>query len=263
MDPSTTPAATPSQFAPTSPSAVPSLPLTTRQLRPHKSPMFVPAALRPTERAPRSSPLTPPRSVHGSTDSLDASDPRPLSRRSTDKSKQKSTTLAQVTETGSPSPFEDAANTTLPTADLPSVTGPPTRAHWKADAAVSICDAPVCAKLFGLFERRHHCRHCGNVFCGEHSTWTVPLDQDANFHPQALQFRACGHCWSEYGRYVEEQATGGAAEGSSGGQDGGGIKRTQSRPIGLPAQQQQQQQQGDKRGSLAQSLTGTWNWSTF
>ncbi|KAF6231733.1 hypothetical protein HO173_010035 [Letharia columbiana] len=223
-------------------------PLANRQLRPPKTPMYVPAALRPTERPPRASPITPPRSVHGSTDSLDGAESRrPVSRRSTTDSR-KQASLGQVSEEAQSPTTEQALLTT----GLPAVTGPPTRGHWKPDAHASICDAPVCQKSFGLFERRHHCRHCGNVFCGKHSVWQIPLDQDGNYHPNGGLYRGCGHCWGMYAKWKEDRIEA-AARGES--LAPGTPAKAVAKGTGKGAD--------DKRGSVAASLTREWNWSTF
>jgi hypothetical protein len=109
--------------SPTSPhlttAALHQLPLQSRQLRPPKSPLYVPAALRPTERPYKPSPLTPPRSVHGDPDGLNESDPAaPITRQST----------ADSTRTGVSKLVEDAW---MKTEQLGEVTGAPTREHWK------------------------------------------------------------------------------------------------------------------------------------
>ena len=232
--------------SPTFTSNVFDLPLANRQSRQPKSPMYVPAALRPTERQYRSTPLTPPRSVHGSTDSLDnkADANRPISRRSTD-SKKKGI-LGKVRET-------EAPPTDVPTDDLPAVTGPPTRSHWKLDVNASICDAPVCQKRFGLWERRHHCRHCGNVFCGEHSEWQIPLDQEADFHPDGALVRSCGHCWGQYGQWAEDRRE----------RRERGEEPEITTPVKAVLPKSGSGKVSEGRGSLAQSLTRDWNWSTF
>ncbi len=49
-----------------------------------------------------------------------------------------------------------------------------------------------------MFDRRHHCRCCGNLFCGAHSTYIVPLDQDARFHIDGFESRACSYCYSDF-----------------------------------------------------------------
>ena len=110
--------ATPSNNSPTSPRQQ-YLPLNNRQLRPPKAPLYVPAALRPTERPQKHSPPTPPRSVHGSLDSLnDGEEQTVSSRRSTMDS-----TTSGVSRL--------AENEWMRHEHLGQVTGLPTRDHWK------------------------------------------------------------------------------------------------------------------------------------
>eukprot|EP00756_Hemistasia_phaeocysticola_P030265 Hpha_TRINITY_DN16280_c1_g1::TRINITY_DN16280_c1_g1_i1::g.16168::m.16168 len=47
----------------------------------------------------------------------------------------------------------------------PMVTRDETR--WRPDDSVNSCED--CGKQFHMFRRRHHCRHCGNLFCDLHS----------------------------------------------------------------------------------------------
>lgn len=206
-----------------------------------KSPMYIPAVLRPTERPHRASPLTPPRSVHGSTDSLDGTATgRPISRRSTTDSKKKA--LGKVAE-------DEPA---IPTDDLCAITGPPTREHWKPDAHALICDAPVCQTSFSLLQRRHHCRHCGHVFCNTHSSFTIPLDQDAEFHPNGPHCRACEHCYTQFCAWkaarIERRAAGNV------GQPGASAGSTPIVGAG-------KREVGQK--TVASSVPRDWNWSTF
>lgn len=111
---------TPSDTSPTSPRTgpPPHLPAHTRQLRPPKSPLYVPAVLRPTDpprRVTRSSPLTPPQSMHNSFDDL--ANARTISRRSTADSGKFG--LGQITEAEWSSE------------GFGKVTALPTREHWK------------------------------------------------------------------------------------------------------------------------------------
>ncbi|KAF7366860.1 Isoform b [Mycena sanguinolenta] len=46
---------------------------------------------------------------------------------------------------------------------------------WKPDSAALNCDNFYCSTSFSLFERRHHCRKCGGVFCGPCSTRSTSL----------------------------------------------------------------------------------------
>ncbi|RKP23993.1 hypothetical protein SYNPS1DRAFT_1495, partial [Syncephalis pseudoplumigaleata] len=59
------------------------------------------------------------------------------------------------------------------------------------------CAAMTCQKPFTLFERRHHCRRCGEVFCAGCSANLLPLDQDAEYHPAGVMSRVCNRCMSD------------------------------------------------------------------
>ena len=113
-------AATPNNSSPTSPRTglPPHLPAHTRQLRPPKSPLYVPAVLRPTDppkRVVRQSPLTPPQSKDNSWDDLENA--KKLDRRSTGDSGKFG--LGAITEAEWSSE------------GLTKVTALPTREHWK------------------------------------------------------------------------------------------------------------------------------------
>ncbi|KAI9487506.1 MAG: hypothetical protein EXX96DRAFT_82081 [Benjaminiella poitrasii] len=56
--------------------------------------------------------------------------------------------------------------------------------NWVKDASVTKCEfsmkpengkAKHCTVEFGLFNRRHHCRSCGRIFCQAHSSNVLPL----------------------------------------------------------------------------------------
>ncbi|KAI9311682.1 armadillo-type protein [Dichotomocladium elegans] len=49
------------------------------------------------------------------------------------------------------------------------------RPVWVNDADVTHCAS--CNASFNAIRRRHHCRHCGNIFCHECSSRNVPLPQ--------------------------------------------------------------------------------------
>lgn len=242
--PSSSSSGTSTTASPTSPQSSAlyhNLPLHTKQLRPLKSPMYVPAVLRPTERPPRQT-LTPPRSVHGSLESLDGI-AQTLSRRSTGDTKN---------QEGSDDVVEDEI---IEDIDLPEVTGPPTKEHWKPDADAVICDAPICQKSFSLFERRHHCRRCGYVFCNGHSHYMVPLDQDAEFHPEGPPSRACKHCSDLYRSWQ-------TARRSRSNSTSSGATTMPVTPVmgsgkgGLLAPEA-------TKATVSSSVPRDWNWSTF
>ncbi|KAK2751141.1 hypothetical protein FQN57_000216 [Myotisia sp. PD_48] len=256
---------TPSNGSPTSPrlmnSQIHQVRSQSRQIRPPKSPLYVPAALRRTER-PKPSPLTPPRSVHGSVDNLstDNIDPAPLSRKST----------VDSTNSGVSRLAEDEW---LKDQNLGSVTGSPTRDHWKADSASPSCDSPVCKSFFGLFLRRHHCRHCGHVFCSSHTPHTIPLDQDARFHPQGTQSRSCELCWNAYRRWEDARADqlsqieGGLLASAKSTRENGGNCWTANPPesdsVSIIDCIHPTQSLEHQNGPVASSVPRDWSWSTF
>ncbi|KAG8528924.1 uncharacterized protein KY384_006613 [Bacidia gigantensis] len=217
-------------------------------------PAYLPAALRPTDPPPRSQPLTPPRSVHGSTDSLapKGTTSRPASRRSTADSSLKKT-FGNI-EHLSHIPSDDLEVALTKTSDMPDPSSAPTREHWKPDVNASICDFPICQKSFGLFERRHHCRHCGNVFCNQHSAERIPLDQDAEFHPKASLVRSCEHCAKLFVGWVEQRVE------DLKSPDAATPRRTS--PMALAARASQQNQADVHRGTIISGSVGG-DWSTF
>ncbi|KAJ5259595.1 Zinc finger FYVE-like protein [Penicillium angulare] len=246
---------TPSNNSPTSPrlttASLHQLPLQSRQLRPPKGPLYVPAALRPTERPQKSSPITPPRSVHGSLDSLSEEAAEPISRRSTMESR--SSGISKV-----------AKNEWMKTEHLGEVTGLPTRDHWKADSASPNCDSPTCRSSFGLFLRRHHCRHCGHVFCSSHTPHIVPLDQEARFHPDGGPSRACDLCWSAFQRWGENRTD--RLNKIQNNIDTGSInEETRSEDMDASQESGRNALQANlgQTPDVAASVPRDWNWSTF
>ncbi|KAG6809516.1 hypothetical protein H0H92_015962 [Tricholoma furcatifolium] len=51
---------------------------------------------------------------------------------------------------------------------------------WKPDSRASKCDNFNCYTVFSVFERRHHCRKCGGVFCATCAARSTPLLDTAN-----------------------------------------------------------------------------------
>ncbi|KAL9583160.1 MAG: hypothetical protein Q9212_002865 [Teloschistes hypoglaucus] len=154
FSPSETALNTPVNQSPSSPeypSNFSALPLAGRQLRPPKSPMYIPAALRPTEKPHRAAPLTPPRSLHGSTESLERTiGSRPVSRRST-ASGRKRKGLQEVAEDDN-TPHNASVDDDE---DYPPVEGMPTREHWKPDANAPILTSDALPPPFNLHQHQY------------------------------------------------------------------------------------------------------------
>lgn len=249
---------TPTNNSPTSPrltnATLHQLPLQSRQLRPLKSPLYVPAVLRPTERPQKPSPLTPPRSVHGSLDSLNEGETNePITRRST----------VESSKSGISKLAEDEW---MKGEHLGEVTGIPTKEHWKADSASPNCDSPTCRSSFGLFLRRHHCRHCGHVFCSSHTPHVIPLDQNARFHPDGVPSRACELCYSAYQRWEETRSKRldriqTLLDAQSG--DPTAVKRIANGETQEGNDQDAFAASLNQQSEIAASVPRDWNWSTF
>lgn len=132
------------------------------------------------------------------------------------------------------------------------------------DSESSVCDEPACTRYFTYFRRRHHCRRCGNIFCDMHSLYTIPLDQDANYHPRGSRSRSCEHCWSEYRGWQIARSSRSNSESS---QD---DPQTPTTPTVVCAGNGAKSALGSVFGkgqgmseSLAASVPRDWNWSTF
>ncbi|KAI8979103.1 hypothetical protein BDF20DRAFT_912721 [Mycotypha africana] len=84
------------------------------------------------------------------------------------------------------------------------VVGSPSRDHWRPDYEADRCHYAKCSVRFGLFDRRHHCRKCGEIFCSFHCSNYFRLDQFAQFHPKGVLSRGCNTCAVEYKQWQDE-----------------------------------------------------------
>jgi hypothetical protein len=138
---------------------------------------------------------------------------------------------------------------------FPQVTDPPTRKHWKPDPQSTVCDDPTCKRTFNYFVRRHHCRRCGNIFCDWHSSYGVPLDQDANFNPRAGPSRTCHHCYQQFKVWHSRNNSRTSSSASS---DVNNIP-----PATPVATIPEDAMALSKSPDIAASVPRDWNWSTF
>ena len=59
---------------------------------------------------------------------------------------------------------------------------------WQSDSEVGEC--PVCGRAFGFLFRRHHCRKCGRVVCGECSPHRITLPRSMIVYPPGTELLA-------------------------------------------------------------------------
>jgi hypothetical protein len=218
-----------------------------KQLRPMKSPLYVPAVLRPTEHFSCTSPMTPPKSLQGSLDSLQVQEHE-----------------AEEQETHYYNDLETFDTEWAQGEELGEVTGPPTKDHWKPDEASPSCDSPQCRSSFNLFVRKHHCRHCGHIFCSTHAPHSIPLDQSAKFHPEGVPSRACGTCHRQYQKWDTARSIRRKNSNNS-KEDGSGSGPPT--PVAGPGSHRRIMS-GGLRGvkpaeQAANSVPREWRWGTF
>nr|GEX53101.1 protein FREE1 [Tanacetum cinerariifolium] len=63
--------------------------------------------------------------------------------------------------------------------------------HWVPDEAVTKCTG--CGSDFSAFNRKHHCRNCGDIFCDKCTHGRIALTSEDN----APQVRVCDRCMLE------------------------------------------------------------------
>lgn len=68
------------------------------------------------------------------------------------------------------------------------------RDFWMPDQSCRVCYE--CDTPFSLFNRRHHCRICGRVFCGKCTQNTLPIvDGQLGICQESERVRACNFCF--------------------------------------------------------------------
>ncbi|KAI5954140.1 PIB2 [Candida margitis] len=123
----------------------------------------------------------------------------------------KSTDSSRSIESGN-SPKLGSLNRFLSTGNLGRTfdytsSAPPTRKHWVKDEAVTTCGIPSCNKTFNFFERRHHCRKCGGIFCKEHTSHSLYINRMAQFTTggRGTLSKVCDNCIGEYNEFIQRE----------------------------------------------------------
>lgn len=81
----------------------------------------------------------------------------------------------------------------------------PTREHWVPDSKRLSCK--YCHKMFSFWERKHHCRHCGDIYCQQHVMHWLYLNPKAKFiigsGGVGVLSKICNSCLEEYENLVK------------------------------------------------------------
>lgn len=147
----------------------------------------------------------------------------------------------------------------------------PTRFHWVPDSERSYCHK--CNLKFTVLERKHHCRHCGEIFCQKDLPDMIYLNSEAKFC-QLRQFgggvlvKVCHECYLASGKYMQNIKL-------------RKLKKMEEQQLQQQKQQQLQEMVGTendyipmrkknggrglerRRESVAGSVPVDWNWSSF
>lgn len=69
---------------------------------------------------------------------------------------------------------------------------------WMPDHACRVCYE--CDSQFTVFNRRHHCRICGRIFCAKCTTNSVPVGNEASssVRSEGPKVRVCNYCFKQW-----------------------------------------------------------------
>ncbi|CAN6478430.1 unnamed protein product [Victoria cruziana] len=87
---------------------------------------------------------------------------------------------------------------------IPRRTEPPnvSRDFWMPDQSCRVCYE--CDSQFTIFNRRHHCRSCGRVFCAKCTSNSIPVSPDdpKNSREEGERIRVCNYCFEQWTKEV-------------------------------------------------------------
>ncbi|QPH05282.1 hypothetical protein C2857_002983 [Epichloe festucae Fl1] len=77
-----------------------------------------------------------------------------------------------------------------------------TRNHWQRSTSHDLCTDPACGKRLGTMNGNINCRHCGRLFCEEHTMYQMKLSRSANHEPERGYWaRVCETCYKSRDGY--------------------------------------------------------------
>ena len=77
-----------------------------------------------------------------------------------------------------------------------------TQTHWQRHTGFDTCADPMCGKKLGGSTGQVNCRHCGKLFCEEHTMYQMKLSRAAIHEPtRGLWCRVCETCYKTRAGY--------------------------------------------------------------
>lgn len=213
-----------------------------QQIKGLRSPMYVPAVLRKTKNG--ISPVNSPDSVRSGSyieNNLNSLSQPFDNAQSTSRSLVNSFESSKSVESqalAAPHHYEDLLR------------APPTKRHWVKDETVSKCGVLSCLKTFNFFERRHHCRKCGGIYCAEHTSHYLYINHIAQFTTggRGTLSKVCDLCINDYNKFITQEFGVGVKS------DGDTMVNTYGfTPIG----------RSERSDLVVGTVPANWSWSSF
>lgn len=104
----------------------------------------------------------------------------------------RSTSVQSPVRQSSPAPAQSSAPPPRPI-DPDEVVS---RSHWQRTTGRDVCTDPKCGIPLGSTNGSINCRHCGKLFCEEHTLYQMKLSRSAQHEPvRGLWCRVCETCY--------------------------------------------------------------------
>lgn len=80
-----------------------------------------------------------------------------------------------------------------------------TKQHWQRRTGYDVCSDPGCGKRLGNTSTGIvNCRHCGKLFCDEHTMYQMKLSRSAQHEPiRGMWYRVCETCYKSREGYMD------------------------------------------------------------
>lgn len=93
-----------------------------------------------------------------------------------------------------------------PAPPLPNADEIVSRDHWQRRGVQDLCSEPMCRKPLTPTNGAINCRHCGKLFCEEHTMYQMKLSRSAQHEPvRGVWCRVCETCYKSRDGYNDKR----------------------------------------------------------